>query len=281
MEFLTAFTESELVRNGVIACVLASLACGVVGSYVVARRITYIAGGIAHCVFGGLGAACYLQKVHGLQWAEPFRGAVVASLAAAIIIGWVSLKAKQWEDTIIGAMWAIGMAVGVLFIAATPGYSQDLFSYLFGNVAMVSRHDLWLVAGLDLGVLILGLGFYRRFLLVCFDEEFAISRGLNVEAYYLLLLCLVALTVVVLVSVVGIVLVIALLTLPVAIGGVFAKKLWKVMLIGTILSMLLTSSGFAISYELDIPSGATIIVLTGAVYLAVITTKAIVCRGNR
>ena len=280
MEFLNALFESELVRNAVIACVLASLACGVVGSYVVARRITYIAGGIAHCVFGGLGAGCYLQKVHGLQWAQPFRGAVVASLVAAVIIGWVSLKAKQWEDTIIGAMWAIGMAVGVLFIAATPGYNQDLFSYLFGNVAMVSTHDLWLVAGLDLGVIIIGLGFYRRFLLVCFDEEFAISRGLNVEAYYLLLLCLVALTVVVLVKVVGIVLVIALLTLPVAVGGVFAKKLWGVMLIGTLLSILLTSCGFAISYDLDIPSGATIIVLTGAVYLAVITGRAIVRRGK-
>lgn len=280
MEFFNALLESELVRNAVIACILASMACGVVGSYVVARRITYIAGGIAHCVFGGLGVACYLQKVHGLAWAEPFRGAVAAALLAAIIIGWVSLKARQWEDTIIGAMWAIGMAVGILFIAAVPGYSQDLFAYLFGNVAMVSRSDLWLVAGLDVGVIIIALGFYRRFLLVCFDEEFARARGVNVEAYYLLLLCLVALTVVVLVSVVGIVLVIALLTLPVAIGGVFTQKLWKIMAAGTLLSILLTSCGFAVSYDLDIPSGATIIVLTGAVYLAVITGRAIVRRGK-
>jgi zinc transport system permease protein len=269
-EFLDAAAHYAFVQYALLAGVLAGVACGIVGTYVVVRRITYLAGGISHCVLGGIGAALYFQRVHGWHWLTPLLGAIIAALAAAMIIGLVSLRAKQREDTVIGALWAVGMAVGVLFIARTPGYSQDLMSYLFGNILMVSPGDLWLMAALDALVVVLGLVFYNQFLAVCFDEEFARVRGMRVEFYYLLLLGLTALTVVLLVTVVGIILVIALLTLPVAVAGHFARRLWQMMALATVFSILFTTAGLAISYKPDLPAGATIIVLAGAVYLVVV-----------
>jgi len=279
-EFFHALMNQPFLQVALAGGILASVACGIVGSYVVARRITYIAGGIAHCVLGGMGAAYWLRHAKGWTGCEPIYGAVASALLAAVIIGWVSLRAKQWEDTIIGALWAMGMAIGVLFIAATPGYNQDLIGYLFGNILMISTGDLWLIAGLDLLVVAVGLGMYKQFLAVCFDEEFARTRGLAVDAYYISLLCLTALTVVLLATVVGIVMVIALLTLPVAIAGVFARRLWQVMIIATILSMALVTLGMAVSYSPELPPGATIITLAGGLYLLVISVRAILRRGK-
>jgi zinc transport system permease protein len=240
------------------------------GTYVVARRITYIAGGIAHCVLGGMGAALYLQKTYGWSGLHPLYGALVAALLAAVVIGLVSLKARQREDTVIGALWAVGMAVGILFISQTPGYNENLMSYLFGNILMVTADQLWLIVGLDVLVVAAGLVFYNQFQAVCFDEEFARLRGVPVEFFYLLLLCLTALTVVLLVSVVGVIMVIALLTLPVAIANFFVRTLWQIMFLGTLLSMLFTSGGLVLSYRPNLPAGATIIILAGTVYLLVI-----------
>jgi zinc transport system permease protein len=269
-EFLTALRQQEFLQIALLAGLLASVACGVVGTYVVVRRITYIAGGISHCVLGGLGAAGYLRVVYGWTWLHPLMGAVVAALLAAVIIGWVSLRAKQREDTVIGALWAIGMAAGVLFIARTPGRSIDLMSYLFGNILLVTREDLWLLGGLDVLIVGVGLLFYNQLQAVCFDEEFARLRGLRVEFYYILLLCLTALTVVLLISVVGIVLVIALLTLPVAITGQFCKTLWQMMLASVLLIMGLTTAGLGLSYAPNLPAGATTVMLAGALYLVVV-----------
>jgi len=268
-DFLEAVARYSFMQHALAAGLLASVACGIVGTYVVVRRITYIAGGISHCVLGGIGIALYLQRVHGWTWLHPMYGAVAAALLAAAIIGLVSIRAKQREDTVIGALWAVGMAIGVLFIAKTPGYSQDLMSYLFGNILMVSPGDLWLIGALDLLVVLLGLAFYNQFLAVCFDEEFSRVRGLRVEFYYLLLLGLTALTVVLLVTVVGVVLVIALLTLPVAVAGIFARRLWQMMILATLFSAVFTTAGLAVSYGSDLPSGATIVILAGAVYLVV------------
>ena len=269
-EFFQALATNVLLQHALLAGIIASVACGVVGSYVVARRITYIAGGIAHCTLGGMGIAQYLHAVYGWQHVRPLHGAVASALLAAMIIGWVSLRARQREDTVISALWAIGMAVGVLFIAATPGYQQDLMSYLFGNILLVSRENLMLIVGLDVVVVGLGLLFYNKFLAVCFDEEFARLRGVAVEFYYLLLLCLTALTVVVLVTVVGMVLVIALLTLPVAVAAHFVSRLWQVMLLSAVLSAALTTAGLAVSYAPEMPPGATTIALAGGLYLLVI-----------
>ena len=268
IEFLGDLQAHAFLRYALMTGLLASVACGVIGTYVVVRRISYIADGIAHCVLGGMGAARYCQVVY--QWTsfKPLYGALIAALGAAIIIGMASLRAKEREDTVIGALWAIGMAAGILFISQTPGYNQDLMSYLFGNILMVSRQDLWLIAGLDALVVGMGLIFYNQFLAVCFDEEFARLRGLRVEFYYLLLLCLTALTVVLLSTVVGIVMVIALLSLPVAVAGQFSKNLWQMMTLSALLSAVFTTAGLALSYGPDLPAGATIIILAGAVYLA-------------
>ncbi len=267
VEFLEALPRYDFLQHALLAGVLAGVVCGVVGSFVVVRRITSIAGAIAHCVLGGLGAARWLQVVHGQQWASPMLGAVAAALLAALVIGVVSLRGREREDTVIGALWAVGMAVGILFISRTPGYDQDLMSYLFGNILLVRGTDLWLMATLDGAVVILAILLFPQLQAVCFDEEFARVRGLRVEVYYLLLLGLTALTVVLLVTVVGIVLVIALLTLPVAISGQFTSTLRGMMILSALLSIIFTVSGLALSYGPDLPAGATTIVLTGLVYL--------------
>jgi len=272
-EFLHAVAEHAFLQHALLAGVLAGIACGVVGSYVVVRRITAIAGGIAHCVLGGLGAARYLQVVHGWTWIQPIHGAVAAAIVAAVVIGLVSLRAREREDTAIGALWALGMATGILFISRTPGYNEDLMSYLFGNILLVRSTDLWLMVLLDLVVVGIGLLLYPQLQAVCFDEEFARLRGLKVELYYLLLLCLTALTVVLLVSVVGIVMVIALLTIPVAIAGHVVHTLRQMMVVASLLAMAFTTTGLALSYGPDLPAGATTIVLAGAVYLLVLAGR--------
>lgn len=272
-EFITDLQQQTFLQYAVLTGVLASIACGIIGSYVVTRRITYIAGGIAHSVLAGMGAARYYETVCHWAWLHPLYGAVAAALIAALIIGLVTLTAKEREDTVIGAVWAIGMAAGILFIFKTPGYNEDLMSYLFGNILMVSSYDLWLIAGLDVLIVTFGMLFHKQLLAICFDEEFARLRGIRVEFYYLALLCLTALTVVLLVTVVGIVMVIALLTLPVATAGVFTKRLWHMMVLSAVLTVLYTTAGLTLSYGPDLPAGATTIVLAGAVYLAVVTGK--------
>ncbi len=270
IEFLRAVRvpENEFLRLALLAGLLASVASGVVGSYVVTRRITYIAGGVAHCILGGIGLAAFISVVAGWGWLRPLHGATVAALAAAVVIGVVSLRARQREDTVISALWAVGMAAGILFISATPGYAVDPMTYLFGNILMVSRTDLWLIGALDVLVLGVSFAFYKRLLAVCFDEEFARLRGVNADAYYLLLLCLTALTVVALVTVVGIVLAIALLALPAAVAGHFSKALWHMMVLGVLISAVVSVLGLGLSYGANLPAGAAIVVLAGVAYLA-------------
>lgn len=276
--FLTDLAEFQFLQYALATGVLASVACGVIGTYVVVRRISYIAGGISHSVLGGMGAALFCQKVYGWEWLTPLHGAVVAALLSALIIGVVSLRAKEREDTIIGAVWAVGMAVGILFIARTPGYNADLMSYLFGNILLVTARDLWLMAGLDILVVTAGVLFYNRFLAVCFDDEFARVAGLRVEVFYLVLLCLTALTVVMLVTVVGIVMVIALLTLPVAIADVFSRTLWQMMALSAALSTVFTTAGLLVSYQPNYPAGATTIVICALAYLVVVVSQGLVKR---
>ncbi len=266
-EFFKALIEYEFLQNALLVGVLASIACGIIGTYIVTRRITYIGGGIAHSVLAGMGAGYYFSVIYRWNNFQPIYGAIIVALAAAVIIGFISLRARQREDTIIGAIWAVGMAIGILFISKTPGYNQDLMSYLFGNILMVTPADIWLILGLDVLIVSFGLLFYRQFVAVCFDEEFARVRGINVDFYYLLLLCLTALTVVILVTVVGIIMVIALLTLPVAVAGYFSRTMWQMMILAAIFSIFFTFFGMAISYGPDLPVGATIIILAGAAYL--------------
>ncbi|MBN1808566.1 MAG: metal ABC transporter permease [Planctomycetes bacterium] len=280
-EFVKAAASHELLRNALIVGLLASIACGVVGSYVVTKRITYLAGGISHFVLGGMGLARYLGVKYGLEGLHPLHGAVGAAVLAAFILGHVSIKTRQREDTVIGALWATGMAVGILFITMTPGYNTNLMSYLFGNILMVSERDLWLIVILDAVIVALGILFYNQLLAISFDEEFARLRGLNVETYYLILLVITALTIVLLVTVVGIVMTIALLTLPAAVAGHFSKSLWQMMVMATVLCMVFTTGGLAASYGPDLPSGAMIVIIAGAVYLLTVLGNAVLKRRRR
>jgi len=269
-EFFAALSDPNLpfFRYAVIAGLLAAIPFGIIGTYVVVRRISYIAGAISHCMLGGVGMGLYLQKVMGISWFGPLQGAILVALLSAVILAFVSSFAKQREDSVIGAMWSAGMAIGLLFIAKTPGYT-DPMSYLFGNILLITRNDIFFVLVLDvLVVSIVGI-FYNKFLAICFDDEFAHLRGVRTHWLYLLLLCLTALTIVLLVRIVGIVMVIALLTLPAAIAGNFAKSIRQMMIIAILLCAIFILSGLSISYQLDLPSGPVIITIAAAVYLAV------------
>ncbi len=271
-EFMRAVAEHAFMRNALLSGLLASVACGIVGTLVVVRRIAFIAGGIAHSVLAGIGAAVYLQTVHGWGWLDPLYGALVAALLAAVVIGLVSIKARERTDTVIGAVWAIGMATGVLFLARTPGYGGDLMGYLFGNILMVRTSDLWVLGVLDLVVLVSVLLYYDQLMAVAFDEEYARTRGIPVDLFFVGLLLLTALTVVLLVIAVGIVMMIALLTIPAAIAGRFATRLSHMMIWGSILTIVFTSLGLALSYSPGLPAGATVIILSGIAYLLVVMT---------
>ena len=258
--FFTSLSQHGFLQIAVLAALLASVGCGVMGTYVVVKRIAFIAGGIAHSVLGGMGAAVFFGF-------EPLHGALPAAIAAALLIGWVRLHFRAQEDTLISALWAIGMAIGVLFIAKAPGYQGDLMSYLFGNILLVPEESLWFMVALDALLLLIVGAYHRQFLAVVFDEEFAHLRGLPVGFFYLLLLVLVAITVVLLIQVVGLILVLALLTLPAAVAGHYVHSLGRMMVIATLLGSLLSIAGLALSYGPDLPAGPVIILLTGSVYV--------------
>lgn len=267
-EFFQVLSTQTFMQTAVAAGLLASLACGVIGTYVVVKRIVFISGGIAHAVLGGMGLAYYYGQ-------NPLHGALAAAMAAAFIIGLVSLRGGQYEDTVIGALWAVGMALGIIFISRTPGYKVDLMSYLFGNILMVPREDLVLIAALDLVIVLLVLLLYKQFQAVCFDEEFARLQGVPVEAVSLVLLGLIALTVVILIQVVGLILVIALLSLPAAIAHQYARSLTGMMVLASILGAVFVTSGLAFSYQPDLPAGATIIVIAALTYLLSTVVKSL------
>jgi zinc transport system permease protein len=267
-EFVQALFAHGFLQNALWAVLLASFSCGVVGTYVVVKRIGYMAGGIAHTVLGGMGVAYFLGG-------DPLLGAMAAAVSSALIIGWVSLNWKQNEDVIIGALWAVGMAIGVLFIARTPGYAIDLMSYLFGNVLMVSSADLFVMIALDGALAAIVALYHKQFLAVCFDEEFARIRGVAVSAFYLLLLCLIAVTVVSLIRIVGLILVIALFTLPAASARQFVRSMLGMMIGACVLGALFSVTGLAISFDTNLPSGATIILLVGFAYFVSLLVKSV------
>jgi zinc transport system permease protein len=273
VEFFHALAQYGFLQNALLAGLLASLACGIVGTYVVTRRITYLAGGIAHCVLGGMGFARYMQVVHGWSFLDPLLGATLTALAAAFVIGWINIHAKERIDTVISAFWGMGMATGILFISKTPGYGEDMMAYLFGNILLVTQRELFFIAGLDLFIVAVALLFHKQFIAVCFDEEFARLRGIPTQFFYFLMLALTALTVVLMVSIVGIVMVIVLLTLPAALAGRFCLRMGSMMALAAGICALLTTTGLALSYQPDLPAGATIIMLSGVVYLVTVVLK--------
>ncbi|PKQ65147.1 zinc ABC transporter permease [Labilibaculum filiforme] len=238
--------------NAVGAAILASISCGIIGSYIVARRIVFISGGITHASFGGIGLAWYL----GLN---PVFGAAVFGVLSALGIEWISKKTDVRQDSVIGILWAFGMALGIIFIYMTPGYAPNLMSFLFGNILTVGALDLYLLLGLCLFTIAVFSFLLRPILFVAFDEEFARTQKAPVQFLNYLLIALVALAIVLNIRVVGIILVISFLTIPQTIANMFTND-FKKMIFGSIAFGILGSFiGLLVSYRINAPSGATII----------------------
>jgi len=252
--------QYEFMRSAVAAGLLAAIACGIVGVYVVVKKIVFISGGIAHASFGGIGLG-YLLGI------SPVLGALFFTIASALGMGVVSRRTKLPEDTAIGILWAMGMALGIIFIGLSPGYAPDLFSYLFGNILTVPAVDLFLMLVLDLVIIAVVVIFYKELLAISFDEEFGTVVGVPTERLYLTLLGLIALTVVVLLRVVGVILVIALLTIPAAVARQFTHSLKTMMLLSVALGGVFAFGGLWLSYQLDLASGATIVLVSGTAFL--------------
>ena len=264
--------EMGFLRYAMLLGLLLAPVLGVIGTMVVTRRISSLAGASAHAALGGIGLALYLQRVVMWKFCTPGLGAVVGALAAALIVGVVSLSASEREDTVIGVVWALGMALGLLFLDRTPGY-VDWQGYLFGNILLISQTEIILTVALDLLVLIPLAFFYNRLLAVSFDATFARLRGVRTTTIYLLLIAETALVIVLLMNVVGIILVIAMLTLPAAIAGFFTRHLWSMMVVSGVLSAFFIVFGLLMSYFFRVPSGPAIVVSAGAVYLAVLVFR--------
>jgi zinc transport system permease protein len=243
----------EFMQHAIFTGIMASIICGVIGPFIVARRMVFISGGLSHTAFGGLGIAYWL----GIN---PIYGASVFVLAAALMIGWWEEKITR-HDMFIGILWAFGVAVGIIFIHLTPGYVPDLMTFLFGNILTVSQTDFHITILLLFIVTLPVLVFFKGMVFVTFDEEYARARNLPVKALNMLLLALIALAIVTLIQVVGIILVIALLTIPVAIAGELSDSFIGIIALSTFLGTIFCLTGLIVSYFLELPSGAAIIMI--------------------
>jgi zinc transport system permease protein len=252
--------QFDFMRNALLAGVLVSIACGIIGTFVVINRIVFLSGGIAHAAYGGIGLGYFFRF-------SPVLGAVIFSLLSALGMGLVQRRTQQRADTIIGVMWAMGMAIGIVLVDLAGGYKADLMSYLFGSILAVSFRDLLFMLLLDIVIVTLAALFYKELLAISFDETFATVSNVPVDGIYLTLMGLIALTVAMMMRVVGLILVIALLTMPAAISGQFVRDMKKMMLLASILGMGFTTAGLWLSYFLDLTSGATIILVAGSAYL--------------
>ena len=280
MIFLEALWSNPLLFASLMAGLAASVVSGVIGSYVVVKRIVFVSGSIAHSILGGIGFSIWLQRVHGVTWLSPFYGALIAGILTAFAIGYIHLHYRQREDTVIAALWSVGMAAGIVFIQQTPGSGADLSNLLVGNILWVSQHDLTLLAALDLVILGVVFAFHKRFLAICFDENEAQLQGLPVQELYLLLLVLIAISVVLLVQVVGIVLVITLLCIPPTIANLFLTRLSRIMMAAVLICAGLNLGGTMAAFYLDWPPGATIALLAGLAYLLALGSLGITRRAQ-
>lgn len=266
LAFFQALQTNPLLLAALLAGVAASVVSGIIGSYVVVKRIAFIGGSISHSVLSGIGICLWLEKAKGIDFLDPLFGALIAAVLSALIIGWIHLYHRQREDSAIAAIWSIGMAVGILFISQTPGFNVELTNFLIGNILWVSKTDLYILTLLDIGTLAIVACFHKKFLCICFDEEQARLQGLNVAFLYLLLLTLIALSIVLLIQVVGIVLVMTMLTIPCAIANLFTHKLSWMMCLAIVISIFFCLTGNYVAFVLDWPTGATIALLAGAAY---------------
>ncbi len=271
-QFFTDAAVNPFLLSGLIAGLLSSISCGIVGPYVVTRRLLFLAGALAHIAIGGVGAAIYLSTVHpaAFGWLEPIHGGLAAALVSAPVLAVLKHRVRERLDTVVGALWAVGMSVGILLIKITPGYHTELMSYLFGNISFVTRRDLVFLAALSGVVILTATVFHRRFLALCLDSEQAELRGIPVLATDIVLFLLIAATVIVLTQIVGLILVIALLSLPAAIGTRLSTRLGPAMAVTFGVSALVTTLPRIAVYGTPISPEAAIVLATAGLYLFVI-----------
>ena len=259
--------DISFLRYALFVGLIGSIPLGITGSFVVSRNITSIAGAMSHAVLGGVGFALYLNRVYAVNWMTPLVGALCGSITAAILIYFASLYAKEKEDTVISGVWALGMSAGLLFIAVTPGY-VDLQGYLFGNILLATKPELIITAVLSATVAILTIIFFRPLQAMLFDSEFARLRRINVNVLYFLLLIITALTVVLMVNVAGVILLIALLSLPAATAKCFVRHLSSMMIFGAILSMTEITIGLFAGFTWNLPAGPAAVIVAVIFYIA-------------
>jgi len=251
--------QFEFMRNALLAGLFASIACGAIGTLIVVNRLVFLSGGIAHAAYGGIGLAFFFGLSYTL-------GTLGFSLLVAMIMAAVTLKVKHRSDTIIGVLWAVGMALGVILLDLTPGYNVDLMSYLFGSILTVPTSDLWLMVVLNGVILFVVSSFYNGLLAMSYDEEFAQLRGVPVRLLHYVQLAMVALCVVMIIRVVGLILVIALLTIAPYIAEKYSGSLRGMMLLSALLNVFFTTVGLWISYAFNLTSGATIIMVAATCF---------------
>lgn len=272
---LIGYLQYPFIQRMLLAGLLASLACGVVGTIVVVRRNVFIAGGISHTTFGGIGLAYYLKDL-GWTWMDPMLGAVVVALGAAFVLGFEPIKRRFREDSTIGVLWVVGMAAGILFHNMVNWNDITYISpesILFGDILLISSSYLLIMALLLVSIYGFVLFFFKDMEALAFDEEFARINGIKVSLLNIALLVIVALTITVLIKIVGVVLVLAMLTIPAAISNLFTKRLSTMMVAATIIGAVVTTFGALVSVGLDTPPGATMVITLGALFLLSILGK--------
>lgn len=266
MNSLIELFSYDFFLKAFLAAVFASISCGIVGSYIVSRRIVFVSGGITHASFGGIGLAFLLGF-------NPLLGAVLFAVMSALGIQFFTKVANIREDSSIAIWWSLGMALGIIFVFMTPGYTPNLMSYLFGNILTVTIAELvWMFLLNVVIILFFGL-FFRKILYIAFDEEFARAAGLPVSLFNYLIITLIALTVVLNIRVVGIILILSLLTIPQATANLFTKDFRKMLMLSSLFAFVGTISGLFISYFMDIPSGAAIIFTLVVIFALLRTYK--------
>lgn len=257
----------EFMQNALIAGIVVSFAAGIIGSLIVVNRMVFLAGGIAHAAYGGIGIAIYT----GIPI---FLGTSLFAVAAALFMAFITMHQKDRIDTFIGLIWAVGMAIGIILVDLTPGYNVDLMSYLFGSILAVESGDLYYMITLLAVIIFIMVFYYRDILAVSYDSEYAALRGINVKFFYNLILVLSALTVVIAIKVVGLILVIALLTIPIYIAEKLSSSLYAMMIISGFVASIFTVVGLWFSYTYDLTSGASIILVSAiSLILFMIVTR--------
>ena len=253
MDFIGDLIQYDYLRNACWAAILSGISCALAGTYIVARRMVFLAGGITHASFGGLGIAFYAGT-------NPILGALLFALGASLSIEWASERAKIRQDSAIGIIWSVGMALGALCMSLRPGYtSGDMTAYLFGSIITLTQGDIIALALLTL-LLIVGAALWiRPVMYVAFDRSFAQSRGIAVRTVSYLMAALMALTIVLSIRIMGIVLLIALITMPVVIVNTLTRSYRRIALFAPMVAVVGNLTGLFLSYEWEVPPGAAII----------------------